>query len=399
MSRPSYSIIIALLGALAGLTPLAIDMYLPAIPTLASDFAVPVEQVQFSVSVYLIGFSVGQIFYGPATDSVGRMPILWLGIGLFVLGSLVCAFSGSLDQLLLGRLLQALGGAGGSVVLMGMMRDLFAGDEFARAVSFTMLVMALAPLAAPLLGGYLLLALGWRSLFFLLALMGAVLLVALWRTLGETLPKEGRPPLGIRSALSGYRQILGHRTCMAYLLMGVFSSCALFSFITGAPFVYIEYFQVAPQHFGYLFGLNVLTMMAVTSLNARYVARLGTQRMLRYGLGMSTTGALLLVSLHLVGVDQLWAIVVPVMLIFGPIGLISANSTSQALQQLPRISGSVAALGGCLRFAGGALAGGLVSLAHSGTPLPLVLAMTLSTLAAFATFVLQRRASIEHTET
>ncbi|GAA4897226.1 Bcr/CflA family multidrug efflux MFS transporter [Ferrimonas pelagia] len=375
MTRPSYSVVIALLGALAGLTPLAIDMYLPAIPTLAQSFAVPVELVQYSVSVYLLGFSFGQLFYGPITDSIGRMPILMFGMGLFVFGSLGCAMAQSLDQLLLFRVLQALGGAAGSVVLMGMMRDLFAGDEFARAVSFTMLVMALAPLIAPLLGGYLLLVAGWRSLFFLLALLGLLLVFALWRVIGETLSQQARPPLGLRSALRGYGQILKHRECMAYLLVGIFASCALFSFVTGASFVYIEYFGIAPEHFGYLFGVNVLTMMFCTSLNARYVARLGRVRMLQYGLSLSALGSILLLLLHVLAFESVLAIVIPVMMIFGPIGLISANSTGLSLDLIPHLSGSVAALGGCLRFAGGAFAGLLMSLAHSGTPLPLVLAM------------------------
>ncbi len=387
MSRPSYTLLITLLGALAGLTPLAIDMYLPAIPTLSEAFSAPVEQVQMSVSIYLLGFSLGQLFYGPVTDSIGRIPVLVFGMGLFTLGSLGCALSQDLDQLLWFRALQAVGGASGSVVMMGMMRDLFGRDEFARAVSFTMLVMALAPLAAPLIGGYLLLVTGWRSIFFVLAVLSLVLMVLLWRTIGETLPTQGRPSLGLRSALRGYAQILRNRLCLSYLLVGIFASGALFSFVTGAPFVYIEFFGVAPENFGYLFGINVVTMMMVTSLNARYVARVGSPRMLLYGVLLSALGAVLLLGLYLAGVRSLLAVVLPVMLIFGPIGLISANATSLSLQQLPHLSGSVAALGGCLRFSGGAMAGVGVSLAHTGTPLPLVTMMSVCSLCSAAIYL------------
>ncbi|GAA5192339.1 Bcr/CflA family multidrug efflux MFS transporter [Ferrimonas gelatinilytica] len=391
MSRPSYSLLIALLGALAGLTPLAIDMYLPAIPALSEAFGAPVEQVQVSVSVYLLGFSLGQLFYGPITDSIGRIPVLLFGMSLFTLGSLGCALSGDLEQLLGFRALQAVGGASGSVVMMGIMRDLFGGDQFARAVSFTMLVMALAPLAAPMMGGYLLLALGWRSIFFLLAITSLFLMVLFWRIIGETLPAEGRPALGLRSALRGYAKILRHRLCMSYLLVGIFASGALFSFVTGAPFVYIEFFGVAPENFGYLFGLNIVTMMMVTSLNARYVARLGSPRMLLYGVLLSAFGASLLLGLYLAEVRTLMAVVVPVMLIFAPVGLVSANATSLSLQQFPHLSGSVAALGGCLRFAGGAMAGIGVSLAHTGTPLPMVVVMSLCSLCSAGIYIYTRR--------
>ncbi|MBY6188121.1 Bcr/CflA family multidrug efflux MFS transporter [Marinobacter hydrocarbonoclasticus] len=375
---PPYVVLIALLGALAGLTPLAIDMYLPSIPTMAKEFAVPVEVMQYTVSFYLLGFAFGQLLYGPMTDSLGRMPILIGGLGLFALASIACALATSVELLIVARVLQAVGGAAGSVVVMALLRDLFERDQFARAMSFGMLVMNLAPLIAPVLGGYLLLYFGWHSVFWLLAAVAAVLAIAIGLVIGETLPKAERPPLRLSSALGTYGRILRHRECMGYQLIGIGSASALFAFITGSPFVYIEYFNVPPEQFGYYFGANILMMMSLTSLNARYVARLGSTRMLGIGLGIGVSGALLLILARWFEVGEVWGVVIPVILIMGPMGLISANAAALSLDAFDGAAGSVSALGGFMRFLAGAMIGGLMGLLHTDSPWTMVAAMSLS---------------------
>ncbi len=375
-SRPSYLVLIALLGALAGLTPLAIDMYLPSIPTMATTFSVPVEIMQYTVSFYLLGFALGQLLYGPLTDSLGRMPILIGGLGLFALASVACALAQSVEQLIVARVFQAVGGAAGSVVVMALLRDLFERDQFARAMSFAMLVMNLAPLLAPVLGGYLLLFFGWHSVFWLLAGVAALLALAIGLVIGETLPRELRTPLKLTSALATYGRILRHRECMGYQLIGIGASAALFAFITGSPFVYIRYFAVPPEQFGYYFGANILMMMTLTSLNARYVARLGSTRMLGIGLAIGVTGATLLVLAQWWQVGGVWGVVVPVVLIMGPMGLISANAAALSLDVFEGAAGSVSALGGFMRFLAGALVGGLMGLVHTDSPWAMVGAMS-----------------------
>ncbi|MFI3245637.1 MAG: Bcr/CflA family multidrug efflux MFS transporter [Ferrimonas sp.] len=382
MRTTSFPLIIAILGAVGGLTPLAIDMYLPAIPTIAQSLASNTEQVQLTVSVYLLFFGLGQLIYGPITDALGRLKVMSFGLLVFITASLGCAWVSSVEMLLLMRGIQALGGAATSVVMMGYIRDRFKHNEFAQAMSVVMLVMQLAPLIAPVLGGYLLIWAGWQSLFGVLAIVAAVLMLAVWWGLGETMPASARQPLSFHYALRTYLSIIRHRTSFSYVLIGVINAGALFSFITSAPFVYIEYFKIAPEHFGYVFGINVVAMMCFTIINARFVSRFGSTAMLRFGVLTTATGGGLLVLGHVCFPMELWALMIPAMLVVGPLGLINANATSLALVPFGHASGSVAALGGFIRFTWGAIAGALVSAFHIGTPTPMVTMMALCGLGA-----------------
>ncbi|QIZ77507.1 Bcr/CflA family multidrug efflux MFS transporter [Ferrimonas lipolytica] len=394
MARAPYPIVITILGIVAGLTPLAIDMYLPAIPALGLHFSEPVERVQLSVSVYLLFFGFGQLLFGPLTDAIGRLKVMNGGLMLFGFASLGCIFSHNLEQLLMWRALQAVAGAATSVVTMGMIRDRFKRDEFARAVSFVMLVMQLAPLLAPILGGYLLVFAGWESLFVLLAIVAMVMLLAVSLGLGETLPPERRHSLSFRSAIKTYLTILRHRPCLGLLLVGIMTAGSLFSFIAAAPFVYIEHFGVAPENFGYIFGLNVVLMMICTSFNARYVAKLGARRMLSIGLTIAAFGAVLMLLCQLIAPDWMWGMTIPGVFILGPIGMIAANSTSLALEYFDNAAGSVAALGGFMRFTWGAASSGLISWLHNDTTSPLAFMMISCTSAAVLIFWLQSRATL-----
>lgn len=272
-----------ILGALAALPPLAVDMYLPAIPTIARDLGSDVSAVQLTVSTFLAGFAIGQLFYGPISDSVGRKPVLLFGVGLFILASIGCAFAPSLPWLLACRLLQALGGAAAAVVVSALLRDLFVGEEMVRMMTVVMLTMNLAPLLAPMLGGWLLFW-HWAVIFAILALLGVALWLLLFTWLPETLSPERRQPLEPGNVLGNYLKVLGHRQAMGSMLSGTLASAGMFAFISGSPYVYIDYFGVAPQHYGLLFGLNVLLMMSMTWLNGRLVKRIGILPLLRLAL-------------------------------------------------------------------------------------------------------------------
>ena len=379
--------LIVLLGALAGLTPLAIDMYLPAIPAIADEMHATVALTQLTVSFFLVGFAVGQLLYGPLTDAYGRMPVLGGSLGVFVLASLVATWSQSVEMLIAARSLQALGGAGASVVVMAVLRDLFQREKFARAMSFVMLVMNLAPLVAPILGGYLLLHGGWRAIFYLLGGFALALIVLMRLRVGEPLPPEGRQPAGFKAALSLYRAILVHDRVRVYLIVGTLFSASLFLFVTGSSYVYIRYFQVPAEHFGYLFGLNIVTMMTLTTVNARYVARVGTANMMVRGLLITALGATLALATSLLSEPPLWAVVVPIMLMMGPLGMVSANATTLALDAFEGAAGSVSALGGAMRFLAGALAGALLSLVHPESPAPMLVGMAVCSLASLGYYL------------
>jgi len=382
--RQASLLLFILLGAISGLTPLAVDMYLPAIPSIARDLAASTEAVQLTVSTFLAGFALGQLFYGPLADSLGRKPVILFGIGLFVLASLGCALASSLPALLTFRLLQAAGGAAGAVVVNALLRDLFRDEEFVRALTLVILTMTLAPLIAPLVGG-LLVQSGWRVIFLLLMLLGALLWLALAWRIPETLKPELRQSLNLRSIFHNYGRVLVHKRAMGSLLAGTFASAGMFAFISGSPYVYIDYFGVPAQHYGWLFGLNVLLLMAMTWVNGRLVKRVGLLRMLRLGLLLATFAGIAMVCNAATGWGGLWGIVVPVVLYVGQMGLIGANATSHALSFFPANAGTASALAGTLRFGAGALAGVAVNMMPATSPLPMAMMMTLGIVLALLT--------------
>ncbi|MCD8548099.1 MAG: Bcr/CflA family multidrug efflux MFS transporter [Aeromonadaceae bacterium] len=358
MGKPTLTLFI-LLGALAGLTPLAIDMYLPAIPTIAQDLGAGVEGVQLTVSLFLGGFALGQLVYGPLADSLGRRPVILFGLALFSLSSLGCLLVTDLNQLLGLRFLQASGGAAGAVVVNALLRDLFSGEDLVRAMSLVILTMTLAPLVAPLLGS-LLLVLGWHAIFALLALLallGALLFIMLYHLVPETLPPEGRRPLRPAVVLGGFADVLRHRLAMGQLLPGILASAGMFAFISGSPYVYIGFFGLSPLEYGLLFALNVGLMMLLTFLNTRLIRRWGQERMLRIGLFGVALASVLLLVVGLTGMGGLMGLVFPVVLYVGQLGFIGANSMSLAMNHFGRSAGTASALAGTLRFGCGALAG------------------------------------------
>ena len=384
--RTSHLLLLIMLGALSGLTPLAVDMYLPAIPSIAEDLAASVESVQLTISTFLIGFAIGQLFYGPMADSFGRKPVILFGVALFTLASIGCVFAESLPVLLLFRLLQAIGGAAGAVVVNALLRDLFQGEEVVRAMTLVILTSTLAPLVAPLLGG-LLLRWGWTSIFLVLVVLGGLLWLAILTLLPETLNAEHRQPLRWRTVLSNYGLVLRHRKAMAGILASALVSGGMFAFISGSPYVYIQYFGVSPQHYGLLFGLNVLFLMVVTYLNGRLVKRVGMLPMLRIGLGLMGVASLVLLFNGLLGWGGLWSIVIPVSCYVSQLGLIGANATSHALGFFPANAGTASALAGTLRFGIGALAGLVVNSFTATSPLPMAAVMACCGLLALVVYV------------
>lgn len=375
MSTPPISplVLYLLLGALGGLTPLAIDMYLPAIPALARELGTTIDGAQLTVSAFLAGFAVGQLFYGPMADSFGRKPVIIAGLIMFALASVGCALAETLPQLLLFRVLQAAGGAAGAVVVNALLRDMFEKEAFSRAMSFVILVMTLAPLAAPILGGYITAHGSWQAIFWLLVVVSLAVAVLMMVSIPETLSPERRQPLQLGRVVGNYGRVLKSRPAMGYVLCGAFASAGMFSFLSGSPYVYIEYFGVPTQHYGWLFGLNVLLMMVVTFANSKLVRGIGSEHMLRHGLMILPVAGIVLVVCSLTGFGGLWGVVIPVMFYVGHISLVGANAMTGLLSHFSQAAGTAAALAGTLRFGIGALAGALVNLVPPISPLPMAL--------------------------
>ncbi|WP_413111636.1 Bcr/CflA family multidrug efflux MFS transporter [Thaumasiovibrio sp. DFM-14] len=375
--------LIILLGAIAALTPLAIDMYLPAMPSIASDLNVSSSAVQITLTVYTASFAIGQVFFGPLADAYGRRPVLICGIALFALMSVLCALSQNIQQLTWIRGLQGFTGAAASVVIMALVRDMFERDDFARTMSFITLVMTVAPLIAPLIGGYVSVYLGWPAIFYGLALFACVVNIAVVAKIPETLSEDNRQPLRIGQTLRNYVKLLMTPVSVGYIFCGAFSFAGMFTFLTAGPFVYIDYYGIDPQHFGYYFGLNVLCLIVFTTFNGRMVKKLGSHFMLRASLTLQLIAGFLMVAGQVLQLG-LWGTVIPVMMFMGNITVVGSNTNACLLSGYPKMAGTASAISGTIRFGVGAIVGAIIAVIPDATPMPMALTMATCALVSAA---------------
>jgi DHA1 family bicyclomycin/chloramphenicol resistance-like MFS transporter len=365
---------IAILGLLIGLSPLAIDMYLPSMPAIATGLGASTEAVQQSLTVFLIGFSLPQLIFGPLSDAVGRRHVIIGGVLLFIVGSLLCAMATDIDGLLISRALQAAGAAAMAVTVPALVRDRYSREDFARTLSFIMMVMAVAPLVAPMLGALVLTLGGWRHIFWVLVLIALTGLTLFYRYVDESLPSEKRTALKPAALLQNYGALLRDRHAFCHMLSAGFIFAGMMAFVAASPFVYIELYGVAEQYYGLLFGLNVITLMVLTTLSNRFI-HLGSKRILMAAFALVGLVSLLLIALSLMPQPPLFLIVLGAMAFVGTYGMISAHTLSEVMHRFSQISGSTSALGGSLRFGVGSLGGAAVGLIHNGTSVPMTSVM------------------------
>jgi len=388
--------LIITLGLLSGLVAAAIDMYLPAMPALAQALDSDIGAVQQTLSMFLLGAAVSQAIFGPLADRFGRRPILLVGMALFALASLLCTQAVNVEQLIVLRLAQALGAAAGNVVVQALIRDLYEREEAAHMLSFVMGVMTIIPLLAPAVGGYLLVWAGWQSIFWCLALFGLLALSLVFYLLPETLPVEKRQPLHPVHLMRAYWHIVSHRNAMAYNLCGAFVFATMFAFITGSPFVYIEYFGVEPQNFGYLFGANIVLMMCCNYFNARWIKRLSSERLLRIGITVHVIAAAFLLFSSLTGMAGLVGVVVPCIFSVGVLGLVASNSTSAALSCFDSHGGKASGVLGVTRMGLGAMSGAVVGILHNGSIVVMAAVMLICAVLAWLSLMLvQAKTSVK----
>jgi DHA1 family bicyclomycin/chloramphenicol resistance-like MFS transporter len=361
---------VATLGALMAITPMSVDMYLPALPAIGRDFGAPQAEVQLSLSLFFVAFAVGQLVWGPIGDSFGRRGPTFAGLLLFVAGGMGCVFAVDPYVLAGWRTLQGAGAAVTVVLCRAMVRDVYDRDRSAAVLSVMMLVMGAAPMLAPTIGGQILRFADWRVIFALLVAAGVAIMVPLWR-MPETLPAERRRSLHPAAVARTYLVLLRDRRYLGYVAGGAGMFGAMFAYISGTPYVYIEMFGVSAESYGLLFGVNVIGMMAASAVNSRFALRFGADRMLRAGLVASIAFAAILLAAGSTGAFGLWGIVVPLFAFLSCMGLIGANSMAGALADHPQMAGSASALAGGVQFATGAAAGAVVAALADGTPVPM----------------------------
>ena len=375
--------LILLLGALSAFGPLSIDMYLPALPTIAADLNVLPARAQLTLSAFLLGFGGGQLLYGPLSDRFGRRIPLLAALVVFVLATLGCALTKDMATLIACRFVQALGGCAGPVIARAVVRDLYERDQAARVLSLMVLIMGIAPMLAPLIGAEVLLLFGWRAIFATLLGFGLVILAAAALVLHETHPSERRVSDDLWALALGFGALLRHRRFLGYSLGSACVFAGLFSYLTGSPLVIITLYGVPPEPFAAIFAVNVLGMLAAAAINGRVVTRLGADRMLAWGLLQAAIGGGLLGVVALSGQGGLAALLVALFFFLASIGIVGPNAIAASLSLFPDRAGTASALIGTLQFISGALASTLLGAISVTSALPMAGLIALLGIAGF----------------
>jgi len=380
---------IVLLGMLAAFGPLAIDLYLPALPAIASGLAASPAAVQATITVFLGGFSLGMLACGPLSDCYGRRRLMLWGIALFALASLACMLAQTAGQLIAARLLQALGGAAAAVLARAVVRDVYEPAEAIRKLSLMAMITTVAPMLAPLLGSVLLDGFGWRATFAAVLAWGLLCLALVWRQLPETLPAERRHPLSLAQAFGAYGKLLRDPAAIGLLLAGGMSFAALFAYITASPFYFIELQRFSPRAYSLLFAANALGIFGANYVNSRLVRRHGPAAMAGAGCALALAGALLLALA--VRADAVPAVVGGLFLVVSMTGLLGANCVGMLMARFPHNAGAAAALFGVSQFGLGMLASAAVGYLHDGSGAPMARVVALAGAISLFGYLLFRR--------
>ncbi|WP_406820796.1 multidrug effflux MFS transporter [Pseudomonas sp. KnCO4] len=381
---------VLILGALSAFGPLAIDFYLPAFPAMAQAFATDEKHVQTTLAAYFLGLSIGQLAYGPVADRFGRRKPLMFGVTLFTLASLACAYAPNLDTLVLARFVQALGGCAGMVLSRAIVSDKCDPVASAKVFSQLMLVMGLAPILAPMLGGVLVNLAGWQSIFLALSLFSAGCLLAISLGLPESLPAH-MPRQPLSGALRQYLRLFADRVFLGHALTGGIAIAGMFAYIAGSPFVFIKLYGVPAEHYGWLFGTNAAGFILVAQVNARLLAKRGPAFLLARAVWLYLTAGLVLLGVAALRPAQLWPLLVPLFVCIASLGCIIPNASACAMSGQGARAGSASALMGCLQFSVAAGAAALVGLLHDGSAIPMALVISLCGALVVSVALLTRR--------
>lgn len=375
MLRPGTFALTALLAAMSAVGPLTTDMYLPSLPDIAHQLHASTTQAQFTISSYLIGFAIGQIFYGPLSDRHGRKPVLLAAVTLYCLASLVCMFSNSIEMLITARAFQAVGGSGGIVLARAIVRDIYSGARAGRELSVIGSVMALAPVLAPIVGGVLQTAFGWQAVFLTLVVVGLIGMVIVWLVLPETLTRRATEPVSVGSMARTYRVVAREPAYLAYLAIASASFAGLFSWISGAAFVLQGLYHLTPFDFGLVFAIGSVGYMTGSTLAARLVQKLGLDHVLGLGSCACAVGGLGMVASVALDLSSAFSLVLPMAVYLAGMGMVLPQAIAGAMTPFPERAGAASSLFGFVQQTVSAVCGAAVGWFLGQTAWPLVIAV------------------------
>lgn len=393
MSHPplppfAHAPILVLITAMLMMQPLSTDLYLASLPTLATDFNVPVATVQLTLSLFVAGFGGAQLIVGPLSDRFGRRPVVIGGLALYLLASGLCALSQSIDLLIAARFLQALGCCAAVMVARAIVRDAYAPEHSARVIARASTWISLAPILGPILGSYLQVSFGWRAAFIALGIFSALLFAACVLRLPETNHHKNPDATRLSGLIENYRLVLGSREFWTYAFPGAISYSGIFLFISGSSFVLIRVLNVPTQWFGYCFAFGVSGYMTGTLICRRLLKSLSSEQALRIGTACSLGAGLFFLVATLAGFWHWSTVVIAMFLTMAAHGINFPVTQSGAVAPFPRQAGTAAGLMGALFMLCAFITGSIVGATHNGTLYPLaIIAFALGTL----NFVAARR--------
>lgn len=370
MENKSHLKIIYVLGFLTAIGPFSIDAYIPGFPSIAKDLQTDIEHVALSLTSYFIGISLGQLFYGPVLDRFGRKKPLLAGLFIYMVSAVGCAFAPSIYLLIAYRFLLAIGGCVGMVASRAVVRDLFSPHETAKVFSMMMLVMGVAPILAPVLGGFIVASAGWRYIFLLLLIVSSTMTVVIHKFLPET--KQADPSVSFHplKLVAGYFSLFSDRTFFVYSLASGAATAALFSYISDSSFVFIQLFGISESYFGWIYGLNAMALISASQFNRLWLSKRTSRQITLTTIGIQFAASVVLVVSVLMNAYYLVVMVLIFFYLFW-LGFLNPNTTALALENFKKNAGTASAMLGSMQMVFGAAASALVSLFHNGTALPM----------------------------
>lgn len=370
------------LGLLAAVGPFAIDMYIPALPTIAADLDTSTAATQMTLMAFFMAFGICQIAYGPLSDMVGRKPPLYFGLALFTIGSIGCGMAADIEWLIFFRFVQGIGASAVMVIPRAIIRDLHTGVEATRLMALVMLVFSVSPILAPLAGSALIVPFGWRAVFVAVTAIAVLGLVLVAASLPETRPPENRVRLSIGTVFAGFGQLLRDRHFLGLTFIGGLGMSSFFAFLASSSFIYIDHFGLTPTEYSVAFSANAIGFIGASQFAAKLGQRFGMGRVVTAAVSCYAAVALVLFAVTAAGVDSLAVLIALLLVAFAFLGLVIPSTMVLALEDHGPIAGMASALGGTLQMVTGGLMIVIVSLLFDGTAFPMVAIIALCAVGA-----------------
>ena len=377
--------LIVLLAATSALGPAGMQIFLPAVPVIKETFEVSNDIAQLTLSLSMLAIAFGTLFYGPLSDKYGRRPIMFLGIAITIIGSIFCWLADSITWLIVGRFIQAFGGAVGLVLARAIVRDVYGAEEAARVIATLVMVMVVVPMLSPALGGELLDRFGWESAFVVVAIASAIIFVLLIPGLPETL-NDPVPFEGIGSMLKTFLSLFESRAFCGYAFCVTFVSVVFFSFISAAPEIMVSVLNRPPTEYGYYFVMIPVGFMAGNYVARHFGRKMSIDKMIRVGASATIIGISFAIALQLAGIHDPLALFAPIAIATFGNGITLPNAQAAAINEFPQFAGSASGLTGFLQMSVSAIAAQLVAFIFNGTVYPLLLLMLAAALLSLFLF-------------